>query len=929
MGHNRGVARRSVVVAVAAMLVFALAQLGWASPPAHAAAAGDLDATFGSGGKVRTDLGLAEVGNSAAITSDGRIVVAGRQTDTAKGVSRILVARYLANGTLDPSFGQGGVVTDVVGKNPTSFALAVAIQPDGKVVVAGSTTAAAGSTNNDVAVVRYLANGSRDATFGSGGVATFDAGNGGSDSANAIAVLADGRLALAVDAPAAATEWTLVIVSADGTTHTATNGFPAPSSPTAIAVTPDGKIAVAGYAQAASSTPDIAFARYDTNGRLDTTFGSKGFATVDFTGGDDEAFGMAVAGDGSLFASGFTTLPAGTTAGAVVKVTAAGVPDATFGRNGRVTIDFGTALTGVGSVVLQRDGSVVVAGSAGDRTTRRFALARLTAVGALDASFGQAGKVITEFTGQEAASAVRLTPAGSLLAAGFTGAPATSDLALAQYRTTATTTVTTTSTTAAVTTTTTKTATPPSTVTGSATGSGSTTTTAPPGEEGSTTAPPPAGETGDGSGGAAATSPQLVISSPKASIGGRVKATALQVPAGSCPKVFFLVDGRTAASAVPDAANEASADLRFGDGFAPGRHRVAAACSARASNAFAATTVSVSGTLRSAFVRAVPAPGGLSTDARVLAANALLALIVVLLVAFPAELFNSTLDANYDEVTGWFAPWRRRARSAGAAPAAPAGPWRSRLQLAAFLVAGTVIYGLLDPHFGLNRPSVALALGLLVGLLVVTVTFGAARSLYMRRRFGERGHFACRPASIVVAIVCVLISRLLHFEPGYLFGLIGGYVVERELPRDDEGAITAIGAVVILVVGALAWIVWVPVSHHAARAGSSLGLMTADAALAAVFVASIEALAIGLLPLRFLNGARVIEWNRAAWAVLFGVSVFIFVHALLHPQDGYASTSPRASVFAVVALAAAFGLGSVAFWSYFRFRRPRTETRVV
>jgi len=143
---------------IALFLGIVLLPIGAASITAGAAApaslhAGDLDPTFGTGGKVVTDFGGSEFANAVAIQTDGRIVVAGQTaTDLA-------LARYKPDGGLDPSFGTGGKVTT----GGQDFADAVAIQPNGKIVVAGGNE-----------LIRYNADGSLDSSFGTGGKVTTD-----------------------------------------------------------------------------------------------------------------------------------------------------------------------------------------------------------------------------------------------------------------------------------------------------------------------------------------------------------------------------------------------------------------------------------------------------------------------------------------------------------------------------------------------------------------------------------------------------------------------------------------------------------------------------------------------------------------------------------------------------------------------------------
>jgi len=210
---------------------------------------GSLDATFGTGGKVTTDFnGNDDAANAVVLQPDGKIVVAG-EAKTSRNQDFAL-ARYNANGSLDPTFGTGGkVTTDFAGNDDAAFALV--LQPDGKLVAAGE---AKTSRNQDFALARYNANGSLDPTFGTGGKVTTDF-NGDDDAAHG------------------------------------------------LVLQPDGKLVAAGVAKT-SRSGDFALARYNANGSLDPTFGTGGKVTTDFNGDDDAAFAVARQTDGKIVAAG-------------------------------------------------------------------------------------------------------------------------------------------------------------------------------------------------------------------------------------------------------------------------------------------------------------------------------------------------------------------------------------------------------------------------------------------------------------------------------------------------------------------------------------------------------------------------------------------------------------------------------------------------
>jgi hypothetical protein len=312
------------------------------------------------------------------------------------------------------------------------------------------------------------------------------------------------------------------------------------------------------------------------------------------------------------------------------------------------------------------------------------------------------------------------------------------------------------------------------------------------------------------------------------------------------------------------------------------------------------------------FATSVRSLSAVRLDPAALGASALLALLLLLLMAFPGELFNSTVEANYDEIAGWF----RRLRLPGIGAI-----WRGPLGVALLLVVGALVYSLLDPGFGLGQGSAASYVGLLVGLVIVLVTFELPGMLMHRRRTGEFGSLRALPWTLLAGGVCVAVSRLAGFEPGYLYGVLLGVVFRSPQPESDDGRQAAAGALWTLLTALAAWLALGWLRTNVTDAG--FVRVAGETALAAVVVAGLEAVAFGLMPFRFLDGAAVRAWSRVVWAVLFGLGVFAFVHVLIGPQSGYLAEFAPSGIVAALAVFVGFGALSFAVWGYFRFRPAR------
>ncbi|MCX6198776.1 MAG: delta-60 repeat domain-containing protein [Bacteroidetes bacterium] len=304
--------------------------------------AGSLDLSFNGTGIVTTAVGISEdQANAVAIQTDGKIVVVG---------SRVLgfstdfsVLRYNTNGSLDNTFGTAGIVATNFG-TADEVARAVAIQTDGKIVVAGYGTI--GSKLN-FTIARYQTNGSLDSTFGTNGKQNTAIGI-YNDFATAIAIQTDGKILV--------------------TGYTQTNGF--------------------------SYFTDFAMVRYTTNGTLDNNFGTGGIVTTDFASIFDYAMAIALQTDGKIVLAGESSTNPGDIDFAIARYNTDGSLDTTFDSDGKLITDFGNHNDEASSVAIQTDGKIVAGGFTNDSVVVAglFAVTRYNTNGTLDTTFDHDGR---------------------------------------------------------------------------------------------------------------------------------------------------------------------------------------------------------------------------------------------------------------------------------------------------------------------------------------------------------------------------------------------------------------------------------------------------------------------------------------------------------------------------------------------------------
>ncbi len=352
---------------------------------AFAAVPGDLDPTFSGDGRLSDYYGAAYV---VAVQPDGKILAAG--TGYNEFDSDFAVARYNPDGSRDTTFGGGtGMVTTGIFYYGYDEVRAIAVQPDGKIIAAG-----VGSTCYEVcalisfAVVRYNPDGSLDTSFGGDGVVVT------------------------------------VIASSD-------------DRPYSVAIQPDGKILVAGRSGASGQT-DFTLVRYNTDGTLDSTFDSDGIVRTNIRG-DDFGSSLALQSDGKIVVvgeswNGLWGAPNSSPDFAVVRYNQNGSLDTTFGENGKVTTPIGSYSSNAFSVAIQTDGRIVAAGFSNNGSNLDFAIARYDPDGSLDATFDSDGKVTTAIgSGNEHARSVTIQADGKIVAVGPYSGSFNDDFAVVRY----------------------------------------------------------------------------------------------------------------------------------------------------------------------------------------------------------------------------------------------------------------------------------------------------------------------------------------------------------------------------------------------------------------------------------------------------------------------------------------------------------------
>lgn len=346
-------------------------------------AVGSLDNTFGTSGMVISQSPTStDRINSVKLQSDGKIIAAGYSD--FNGTNDFTLARYNANGSVDITFGTNGVVLNPV---PISHEKinSILILEDDKIVASGITDYYG---NSDIVVTRYNANGSLDNAFGTSGLVITRTDQ--SEITYSVLLQPDNKIVVAGETNEF---FGIIRYNSDGTVDTTFGTGDITSPPVgsgcdaglSAAIQRNGKIVAAGYSFNGMDN-DFALVRFNIDGKLDNSFGTNGIVTTDISSSDEEGRSVAIQEDEKIVVAGTNG-----THFIVVRYLSTGEPDNTFGTSGTVTTRLGTSTSFVTSVLIQDDGKILVAGNISTPTGSDLAIARYEPDGDPDTGFGTDG----------------------------------------------------------------------------------------------------------------------------------------------------------------------------------------------------------------------------------------------------------------------------------------------------------------------------------------------------------------------------------------------------------------------------------------------------------------------------------------------------------------------------------------------------------
>ncbi|MFN4003008.1 hypothetical protein [Microcella sp.] len=293
--------------------------------------------------------------------------------------------------------------------------------------------------------------------------------------------------------------------------------------------------------------------------------------------------------------------------------------------------------------------------------------------------------------------------------------------------------------------------------------------------------------------------------------------------------------------------------------------------------------------------------------------------LFLLLVAIPAEVLNSTLEANAHRWR-WMYAWALPAVERVSAFVKTLPSWGSSAPVV--IVLTSIAFGFADPNFGFDLTSLRLVASLAIGLLLVVHVPSAITALLLGRRWSVPSAIITQPGAIIIAVLGVLASRMLEFSPGLLIGLVLGIELAAGARAIDQRRAIVTRMIVTLAVSVTAWIAYSVLAG--ALSGSDetfLSIFVIETLVAAVHE-GITGLLVALLPLVFLDGKTLFDSSKLAWVALAGPTAIAFALLVLPTSDRLAHDAP---VVLWLGVFIGFCLTVAAIWAAFRVLALREE----
>ena len=311
----------------------------------------------------------------------------------------------------------------------------------------------------------------------------------------------------------------------------------------------------------------------------------------------------------------------------------------------------------------------------------------------------------------------------------------------------------------------------------------------------------------------------------------------------------------------------------------------------------------------------------------VVGTNIGLALLTMIVMLATAAVFNQTLEENDEDVRAvlrWMA--KPFTAVAGAAAFVSGDSWVNRL-MGPFIVLGlaAILYALEDPSFGFNNETVVLTLSFLATFIVLTYVYDGGQ-LLVTNRYGLPAAIRVFPAGVALAVIFVALTRIQGFQPGLVFGFVAAHTLTAPvaMTKEQKGHQILWPSLALLAVSVTAWLLANP-ARDLATDGTSMWAALPEGIAIGIFLAGIESLFLSMIPIKFMDGHKLMSWNKFAWLGIVIASGFLFWHAMMNQERESLNALGQTSTTTIVILMASALLIAGSTNMFFRIRASRAR----
>jgi hypothetical protein len=337
---------------------------------------------------------------------------------------------------------------------------------------------------------------------------------------------------------------------------------------------------------------------------------------------------------------------------------------------------------------------------------------------------------------------------------------------------------------------------------------------------------------------------------------------------------------------------------------------------------------------RPALLRDIPPPTDLVTRPGVVSTNIALAMATIIVMLATAAIFNNTLEENDHIIRGWFekiwSPFSGVVSGFSLLGGALAEKSWMRILIGPLVVVSlaAVLYALEEPSFGFNDETVILTLSFMSTFVVLTYVYDGGQ-LVVTNYYGLPGTIRIFPAGVLMAVICVALTRIQGFQPGLVFGFVAAHALTAPvmMTKRQKGMQILWPILALLATAVIAWLAIEP-AREIAKDGDTMWSALPESVAVGIFLAGIQSAFLMMIPIKFMDGHKLMEWNKFAWGGVAIVSGFIFWHAMMNEEKESLEALGQTGSATFIALIFATLFVALATHTFFRFKNRHAEHAV-